>query len=284
MTLEPGVIALVLVAAVLHATWNAFVKAGGDRLAVMAITMALPVVPCALALPFVPVPAVESWTFIFASIVIHTLYYACLLHAYHHGDLSQVYPIARGSAPLLVAVGAWMIAGEGLSLLAFLGVAVVSAGILSLAWRRRGAAAENGEDRAVGFAILTGCTIGLYSIVDGMGVRAAGTAEGYILWLFALEGLPFLGFALWVRRGRIRAAFAPHLLVGSGAGAISALAYGIVIWAMSVAPMAQVVALRETSVIMAAALGALFLKEPFGRRRVAAAAVVVAGAVLLRVG
>ena len=137
---------------------------------------------------------------------------------------------------------------------------------------------------AVGFAILTGCTIGLYSIVDGMGVRASGTAEGYIIWLFAIEGLPFLGFALWARRGRIRAAFAPHLAVGAGAGAISALAYGIVIWAMSVAPMAQVVALRETSVIMAAALGALFLKEPFGRRRVAAAAVVVAGAVLLRVG
>jgi len=283
MTLDIGVVALVLLAAVLHATWNAFVKAGADRLAVLTLAMAVPAPLCALALPFVPVPEVASWPYLCASVVIHTSYYACLLFAYRHGDLSQVYPIARGTAPVLVAFGAWAMAGEVLNLRELAGVLIVSAGIMSLAWRR-GGLAKDGELAAIGFALLTSLNIGLYSVTDGLGVRNAGTAIGYILWMFALEGLPLLAFTLWVRRGRIRASFAPSLKVGIGGALISSLAYAIVIWAMSVAPMAHVVALRETSVIMAAVIGALILKEPFGGRRIAAAAVVAAGAVLLQVG
>lgn len=283
MTLDIGVVALVLLAAVLHATWNAFVKAGADRLAVLTLAMAAPAPLCALALPFVPLPNVASWPYLLASIIIHTSYYACLLFAYRHGDLSQVYPVARGTAPVLVAFGAWIMAGEVLRPRELAGVLIVSTGIMSLAWRR-GGATRDGEFAAIGFALLTSLNIGLYSVTDGLGVRNAGTAIGYILWMFALEGLPLLAFTLWVRRGRIRASFAPSLKAGIGGALISSLAYGIVIWAMSVAPMAHVVALRETSVIMAAAIGALVLKEPFGGRRIAAAAVVAAGAVLLQIG
>lgn len=283
MTLEPGVVALVLLAAVLHATWNAFIKAGADRLAVLSLTMAIPAPLCALALPFVPLPAVEAWPYLAASVLIHTTYYACLLFAYRHGDLSQVYPIARGTAPVLVAGGAWVLAGEALQLREAFAILIVSGGIMSLAWHRRAEAAE-GELAAIGFALLTSLNIGLYSVTDGLGVRASGTASGYILWMFALEGLPLLAFTLWARRGRLAAAFRPNLKVGMGGALISSLAYGIVIWAMSAAPMAHVVALRETSVIMAAAIGALVLGEPFGRRRITAAIVVALGAALLQIG
>ncbi len=283
MALDIGVVALVLLAAVLHATWNAFIKAGGDRLAVMALTMGLPALPCALALPFVPPPLPASWPFLFGSIVVHTAYFASLTYAYRHGDLSQVYPIARGGAPVLVALGAWLLAGERLSPQEALGVLIVSGGIVSLAWRDSGTRPAD-RASAVVLALVTACLIGLYSIIDGLGVRSAGTAASYILWMFALEGLPFAAYAVWRRRGRLAAAFVPSLRVGIGAALISSLAYGIVIWAMSVAPMAQIVALRETSVIMAAAIGALFLGEPFGRCRIVAAAVVALGAVLLQTG
>jgi drug/metabolite transporter (DMT)-like permease len=283
MALDIGVVALVLLAAVLHATWNAFVKAGGDRLAVMALTMGVPALPCALALAFVSPPLPASWPYLFGSVAVHTAYYACLLYAYRHGDLSQVYPIARGGAPVVVALGAWLLAGERLSREEALGVLTVSGGIVSLAWRD-GALGRAGEGPAVVFALMTACAIGLYSIIDGLGVRSAGTTAGYILWLLALDGLPFTAFVLWRRRGRLRASFGPSLGPGIGAALISSLAYGIVIWAMSIAPMAQVAALRETSVVMAAAIGALFLGEPFGRRRIAAAAVVALGALLLQAG
>lgn len=283
MALEPAVVALVLLAAILHATWNAFIKAGADRLAVLSLTMAIPAPLCALALPFVPLPAAAAWPYLAASVLIHTAYYACLLFAYRHGDLSQVYPIARGTAPVLVAGGAWALAGEALAPREAIAILIVSGGIMSLAWHRRAKAAKD-ELAAIGFALLTSLNISLYSVTDGLGVRAAGTAIGYILWMFALEGLPLLAFTLWVRRGRIAASFRPNLKTGAGGALISSLAYGIVIWAMSAAPMAHVVALRETSVIMAAIIGALVLDEPFGHRRIAAACLVAAGAALLHIG
>ncbi len=283
MALDVGVFGLVLLAAVLHATWNAFIKAGGDRLAVMALTVGLPALPCALALPFVPPPLPASWPFLFGSIVVHTAYFASLIYTYRHGDLSQVYPIARGTAPVLVAAAAWIWAGEALRPREMLGVAVVSLGILSLAWGR-GHVLRAGEAGSIAFALLTSVSIALYSVTDGIGVRNAGSAISYILWLFALEGWPLFLYALWRRRGRIGVSFLPNLKIGFGAAAISTLAYGIVIWAMSLGAMAHVVALRETSVVMAAAIGAMALKEPFGLRRIAAAATVAAGAVLLNAG
>ncbi|MGF1608371.1 MAG: EamA family transporter [Kiloniellales bacterium] len=287
MALDIGVIALVLLAAVLHAAWNALVKSGGDRLVVLALVMVTPGLLAALALPFVTPPEPASWPFLLASVLIHYLYYGALFWAYEHGDLSQVYPIARGSAPLLVALGAWLLAGEALNGAEWLGVLVVSLGIVSLAWRRggwRAAAWRDGELKAVGFALLTGLTIAGYSVSDGMGVRRAGSELGYILWLLAGETPVIIAWTLWRRRGRWRSAFTPYLRRGIFGGILTGTAYGIVIWCMSLGPMAHIVALRETSVLIAAAIGTLLLKEPFGRHRIAAATVVAAGAVLLNVG
>jgi len=281
--LTGGVIAAVLTAALLHASWNALVKAGGDRFAVLALTIGLPVFALVPLAFLVPPPAPPSWPFIAASGAIHWLYFACLLGAYRHGDLSQVYPIARGTAPLLVALGGWLAAGERLNALELAGIAILSVGLLSLAWRggaRRGAA----ETSAMLLALATSLAIGSYSLVDGMGARAAGSVAGYIVWDFLAIDLPFFLFALWRGRGHWRAAFGPSLKAGLVGAVISSAAYGIVIWAMSLAPMAHVVALRETSVVMAALIGALLLREPFGRRRVVAACVVAAGAGLLQFG
>ena len=283
MALEAGVLLLVMLAAVLHASWNALVKAGDDKLVMQTLVISVHGFLAMPALFFLPLPAAASWPFLALSALVHFVYYAGVIGAYRHGDLSQVYPIARGSAPVLVAVGAWALAGEGLSLPELLGIFGVSLGIVSLTGLP-GSGRDHGETKAIAFALMTGLTIAAYTLTDGMGVRRAGNALSYILWLFALEAVPLTAFALWRRRGRIAAAFRPHLLTGFIGSLLSGLAYGIVIWAMSVAPMAHVVALRETSVLIAAAIGSLVLKERFGRRRIVAAGIVAAGAVLLQLG
>jgi len=283
MNLEPGVLSLVLLAAVLHASWNALVKTGSDRLVVTTLVMTAASLPCAVALFYLPPLDAAAVPFLLISIAVHFLYYGFLLGAYHHGDLSQVYPIARGAAPALVALAAWVFAGEALSTAEMTGVLVVSLGIMSLSWRR-GLRLGDGEAKAIGFALLTALSIAVYLLADGLGVRRGGNALSYICWLFAIEGLPLLAFTCWRRRGRIRAAFMPHLSRGLLGGAVATVSYGIAIWAMGQAAMAHVVALRETSVIFAAAIGALALKEPFGRTRIAAATVVASGAVILNLG
>ncbi|RMD65327.1 MAG: EamA family transporter [Alphaproteobacteria bacterium] len=283
MPIEPGVLVLVLLAAVLHATWNALVKAGGDRLIMITLVMAAPVPVCIAGLLLLPPLALAAWPFVLASAAIHYLYYALLVHSYRLGDLSQVYPIARGSAPALVAAAAWIFAGEPLRASEMAGVVIVSAGIMSLSWRRR-AGLREGEAWAIGLALLNGLTIAAYLLVDGMGVRRSGHPLSYIAWLFVLEAAPLIILTLWRRRGDLVAAFRPHWRTGLGGGLIAGISYGIAIWAMGQGPMAHVVALRETSVIFGAAIGTLILKEPFGRRRIIAATVVATGAVLLNLG
>ncbi len=285
MTLDPGVLLLVLLAAVLHAGWNALIKAGGDHLVMTTLIMFVPILPAAAILLVLPAMVPAAWPYVILSAVVHWIYYGVLIAAYRYGDLSQVYPIARGTAPALVAVEAWIFEGEALTAIETLGALIVSAGIVSLAWRRRrGGAAVTHEPKAIGFALLTALTIAIYLLADGMGGRRSGGPLVYICWLFVLQGVPLVAFTLWRRRGRIGESFRPHLKQGALGGAIAGLSYGIAIWAMSVAPIAHVVAVRETSVLFAAALGALVLKEPFGRHRILASAVVVAGAVLLNLG
>ncbi|MGH6933486.1 MAG: EamA family transporter [Dongiaceae bacterium] len=273
---------LVLSAAVMHATWNALVKAGGDKLVMQCLVISVPGFAVFLALPFVPLPAPASWPLLLLSTIAHGIYYVTLLNSYRLGGLSQVYPIARGAAPLLIAFGALFAAGETLTPLEWLGVVIASIGIMCLA-------APTGADRrtelqAIGFALATGVTIALYSVADGLGVRRAGDSMSYILWLLALEAIPMLAVGFWMRRGRIVASFRPHLLKGTLGGIIAGLGYGIVIWAMGNAQMAHVSALRETSVILAALIGTLLLGEPFGRRRTLAAALVAGGNALLHIG
>jgi drug/metabolite transporter (DMT)-like permease len=300
LTLEPLVFALVLAAALLHASWNALVKAGGDRLAVLTLVNLAPAAITVPALFFLPPMSWEAVPWLALSTGSHLIYYGALLAAYRYGDLSQVYPIARGSAPALVAFGAWLLAGEEPGTLELCALALLSCGLMALAWRPRravpavagrGALLEAGaakpdrpDRRAVLFALLTGLSIAVYSLSDGMGVRASGSPFAYIAWLFSVDCLPLLLFLLWRRRGRVLQAIGGSWRAGLAGGLIAALAYGTVIWAMNRSAMAQVVALRETSVLFATLIGTWLLAEPFGGRRLAAAAVIVAGAVLLQLG
>jgi drug/metabolite transporter (DMT)-like permease len=283
MAIDPGVFLLVLVAAVAHATWNAFVKAGDDKLVSLCLVIFTTSLGALLVLPFLALPAAAAWPFLILSALVHYLYYAALVAAYRHGDLSLAYPIARGSAPILVAAGGWLFAGEGLSGWKWAGVLAVSLGIMSLARPGRGKA-NDGEAKAIVFALLTGLTIAGYSLADGLGVRHSGSAFGYIAWLFVFSGLPMPIVIRWFRGSESVRLVRAHLKIGVFGGLISGLAYAIVIWAMSLTPLALVISLRETSVLIAAAIGSLFLKERFGPRRIAAAAVIVAGAALMHLG
>ena len=279
MSLEIEVVALVLAAAFLHACWNACVKVGGDRLATLAVVNGAAALIGALALPFVGNPEPESWPNLAASVVLHAAYYFFLVQQYRVGDLSHVYPLARGLSPLMIAGAAALFAGESLAPLAWLGICVASLGIVSLAfeggppWRR--------DPRPVLFATGTAVCIAAYSVVDGLGARAAGSALAYVAWLHLLNGVPTAAWACIARRGRARAALRAEFAKGVTGGALQAVAYGAAVWAMSVTALGAVSTLRETSVIFAAAIGALALGERFGGRRIAAAALVAVGVIVL---
>ena len=279
--MSPIITLLVLAAAVMHASWNALIKAGNDKVVMQCLVMFFAGVPCLPFLFFVPLPAPASWPFLALSLAVHGVYYATLINAYRFGALSQVYPIARGAAPLMIALGAWAFAGEEMSLLEWAGVVVASAGIMSLA--APGKLPREEELKAIGFALATSITIALYSLADGMGVRRAGDSMSYILWLLAIDAFPVMVVGLWLRRGRVVESFRPHMKWAVVGGLLSALGYGIVIWAMGKAPLAHVSALRETSVILAAIIGTALLGEPFGRRRILAAVLVAAGNGLLHI-
>lgn len=277
--MSPIITLLVLAAAVMHASWNALIKAGNDKVVMQCLVMFFAGLPCLPVLLFVPLPAPASWPFLALSLAVHGVYYVTLINAYRFGALSQVYPIARGAAPLMIALGAWAFAGEAMSPLEWAGVIVASAGIMSLA--APGKLPREEELKAIGFALATSITIALYSLADGMGVRRAGESMSYILWLLSIDAFPVMVVGLWLRRGRVVESFRPHVKWAIVGGLLSALGYGIVIWAMGRAPLAQVSALRESSVILAAIIGTAVLGEPFGRRRILAALLVAAGNGLL---
>ena len=271
-------LAIVLVAAVLHASWNAIVKGAGDRAVAMAAVALAHVVVGGAALLFVETPAAAAWPFIIASALIHYAYYAFLFLSYRFGDLSHVYPIARGVAPMLVALGALVFAGEMLVPRAWGGVIAVSLGIGLLALRRNGAVTA--ERPAVLAALATGLMIAAYSVVDGIGIRLSEAPAGYIAWIFFLEFPITLG-VLWRRRTMLAGLPARAVAIAFAGGLLSVLAYGLVLYAKTIAPLAAVSAVRESSVIIAALIGVvLFRERPWGRR-ILAAATVAGGVVLL---
>ena len=278
--MDPFVFFAVLAAAAFHATWNALLKVKlPPLLAISLISVGCGIVVLPL-IPFVGWPRAEAWPFIFGSLFVHLFYYSALAEAYKSGDLGLVYPIARGSAPLLTAIGAYLIAGQELGLFGWLGVAVLAAGVLVLS--RRGGGAALPDPRSVGFALLTALTITFYTLIDAFGARHAGSAHAYSGWLFVLDAIMMLAYGLI----RFPAEFVAGLrsdwkLVIIGGG-LSAAAYWTAIWAMTVAPIALVAALRETSVLIAAGIGIVFLREPVVPARIAAAVLVVAGMMLIR--
>ena len=273
--------ALVLLAAVLHAGWNAVLRISGDRLVVLALLNGCAGAVAACLLPLAAFPAPAAWPNVAASAALHAGYTLFLATAYGYGGLGQVYPIARGSAPLLVLVLAWLTLGEAVSGTQLLAVLVTSLGIAALAFR--GSAAARLSPRGLFFAFGTAAFIGAYTTVDAAGARAAGSPHGYALTLFVLDGLSCLAYALW-RRGPAPLLATARLewRAALWGGLMCLAGYWLVIWALTLAPAATVAALRETSVVIAALLGTFLLKEPLGAWRVTAAAVVAVGAILLR--
>lgn len=274
----------VLLGAVLHASWNALVKAGADRLVDTALVSAGSGLLAALALPFLPFPNPASWPLLAASAGIHVVYFLLVAAAYEAGDMGYAYPIMRGTAPLLVALSSVAILGEPLSSGGWIGLLCLSAGILGMAAAHavaaRSALAPGG--RATAFALANALVIALYTLVDGVGARRSGHAVAYTLWMLLLTAIPYLalvagrrGRALWSETRRRW----PVALAG---GACAAGSYALALWAMTQAPVAVVAALRETSILFGALIAALVLKERFGPARQLAAGAIVAGIVILR--
>ncbi len=263
-------LALVLFAALLHASWNAMVRGGGDRAITLAgIALAHTLVGAAF-LSFAPPPAPESWPWLITSALVHYVYYWLLFRAYREGDLSQVYPISRGLSPALVTLGAMVLIGERLSPVGMAGVVMVSCGIGLLAFSARG------RGRAPAwFAVALGFMIALYSVADGIGIRASDSLLGYMGWLFLSEAL--VPLVILGTRFRRRETVQPRvLMLGLLGGAFSVSAYGIALYVMTIAPIGAVSAVRESSVIFAALIGVfLFGERPAGLRLIAAAVVAV---------
>ena len=279
--MDPFVFAAVLLAAACHAAWNAVLKLRLDpfrTIALIAIASAIVALP---ALPFVGVPPAAAWPWVIASVVLHLGYYIGLTEAYRTGDMGQVYPIARGSAPLMTAAVSTTFLGERLGLIGWSGILVLIAGIFLISLRG-GRDLARLDRRAIGFAFFTAVTICGYSLVDGIGARTAGSAHSYSVMLFLLDGVMMAVFAL-LRNGRATVTdMTRHWKAAFIGGTLSLVAYWIAIWAMTVAPIALVAALRESSVLFGAAIAVIFLKEPLRPSRIAAAGLIVAGLVLIR--
>jgi drug/metabolite transporter (DMT)-like permease len=269
------VTAAVLGAALLHACWNALVKASGDKqLDSFGVAIASGLIALVL-LPWLPMPAPASWPWLVGSALVHILYFVFLAGAYRWGDLSFAYPVMRGGGPLIVALAGASVFGEVLSAAHWTAIALITAGILALASGAH-------DRRATFFAVGNACVIAAYTLIDAKGVRASGAPISYTLWFFAANGF-VIGALGWLQLGKDFREYArrswPRAMLG---GALALCAYGIALWAMTRAPVALVAVLRETSVIFAAVIGALFLRETFTRRRLIATGAVLCGLLALR--
>jgi drug/metabolite transporter (DMT)-like permease len=273
-------VTIVLFAALMHAAWNGIVKSVDNKLltAVMITTMAAAI--AALVLPLLAPPARASWPFIAGSVSLQTLYYALLAAAYRRADMSHAYPIMRGSAPLIVAAtSAWLI-GETVTGTEWFGIALICGGVLGLALH---APAQSPPHRsATVLALANACVIAAYTLIDGLGVRRSAAPVAYTLWIFLCTGLELLLWtAIWRRReftAYARGKWLPALAGGAG----TVVSYGLALWAMTVAPVALVAALRETSILFATIISALVLKERVTLQRLACTGLIVCGAVALR--
>jgi drug/metabolite transporter (DMT)-like permease len=273
----------VLLAALLHASWNAMIKGGSD---VLLDTAAIVVGAGLVTIPFlfvVPPPAPASWPYIAASVATHVAYYYLMINAYRTGELSLVYPLMRGVAPLLTGVIAIFWMNEWPGTVGWIGMALISLGVFALAFRPAMlGGALHGHGRAVAFALANACVIALYTIIDGSGARLAGNAWSYIVWLFVLDALPFSVYMLATQGNEFIRTLVQRRTRGLVGGGLSAGAYAISVWAMTKAPVALVASLRETSVLFATLIGARLLKEHLTPRRWAGVAAVVLGVVALK--
>jgi drug/metabolite transporter (DMT)-like permease len=276
------VFVLVIGAAIVHALWNTLVKTDGDRLSLIKIMSATQIVVSLALIPFVDIPPAASWIYVAASSALNTGYILLLRKAYAAGDLSLVYPLARGVAPLLVALISIAVLGEALTLANKVAVLLIALGIISLAITR----SPNGtaDLRAVVFALATGtCTAG-YTVVDGLGARTAYSAHSYVVWLSLVTSVLIVGVVHALQRGQQPTVSGRTSRAGIAAGVMSYGGSWVVIWAMTKAPLALVSALRETGVVFAVVIGALVLKEAVSLRRFASVATTLVGTTMLKLG
>ena len=286
--MSTGVVLAVLLGALLHATWNALVKSSGDKQLDLALVHLLGGIAALPLLWWVGLPPVSAMPFIGLSLLIHIAYYVTLNGAYQHGDLGSTYPIMRGSAPLLVALGSTLLLGERLSPAAWLGIGAVTAGVLMVGLARPAETLHHG--RAIAYALANAVVIAGYTLVDGHGVRlsagAGATAASYVVLLFVLDGIPYPSLVFLQRSRAARQAMLAYARrrwpLATLGGLASLGSYWIALWAMTRAPVAVVSALRETSVLFATALSVMVLKERFGLQRAGGAVVIVGGVVALR--
>ncbi|MGW4561778.1 EamA family transporter [Streptomyces sp. NPDC004561] len=274
--MTPLVTTAVLLAAVTHASWNAIAHRITDKLVGFTLILAGGVLIGLLLAPFTALPAGRAWPYLIVSAGIHLVYVVLLMTSFRLGDFGQAYPIARGSAPLVVTVFAAVFAHEMPDVRAAAGIVLSCAGLTGVAlWGLRG---RRPNWAAIGAALATGLSIASYTVVDGLGVRASGTALGYTAWLMVVQGVAIPAYAVCCRwRRETVAVLRPVALLGLLGSVLSVAAYGLVLWAQTRAELAPVSALRESSILVGAAIGALFFKERFGAPRIAAAGLLVVG-------
>jgi len=273
---------MVLGAAMVHAIWNALIKADGDRLSLIKIMSLTQLVVSASLLPFVALPAADAWPYLMASVVLNTGYMLFLHRAYQSGDLSLAYPLARGAAPFIVAVVSILVPREQLSRLSQLAILLIGIGITSLALARNSKGTR--DFPTVLLALTTGVFIAGYTIADGLGARASDDAHGYMIWLSLITAISIV-LAVTIIQGNKsnrQPVSRRSVTAGIASGLMSYGSSWIVIWALTLAPLAMVSALRETSIAFAVVIGALLLKEPVDLKRWASIAATITGASMLK--
>jgi len=268
---------IVLVAAALHATWNAIVKGGADKLMTTVLVAGASALLAIAVLPFLDTPAPASWPFIAMSSLLQLGYFLLISQIYNVSDMSLAYPLMRGAAPLIVALGSVAALGEHLGPTAWLGVTVICSGVLSMA-----IGTSPGSGGGILLALLNACVIAAYTMVDGEGVRRSGAPAAYTLWLSLLTGIPLVAGALASRRAAFLSYAARNWHYGLVGGIGTVVAYGLALWAMTTAPIPLISALRETSIVFGAIISATVLRERVARQRVLAALVIAGGAVVLQ--
>jgi drug/metabolite transporter (DMT)-like permease len=275
-----AVAAAILFAALLHAGWNALIKRRDQDALIATIGIAGGAALISLCLlPFVPAPAIASWPFLAASTLPQIAYYALIAKIYRTADLGLAYPVMRGAAPLFVTAANAILFGEILSPLGLLGVAGICGGVLILASAKfRGPGAGRTVLSALGIAIV----IATYTMLDGIGVRLSQSPAGYTLWIFLLTGLAMAAWGIVRHRQRLLQSIRTDFWIPLGGGGASLLSYGIALWAMTLAPVAAVAALRETSILFAVLISVILLREKPTWNRIAAAILLTAGAVAIR--
>jgi len=272
-----AVFAIILLAALLHASWNALVKSAPDKLLTTIMVTTAAAGMSAVLIPFLTAPAPSSFPYALASALFQIIYFLLVARIYQVADMSEAYPLMRGAAPLVVAIVTALQMEDALSPAAWIGISSICIGVSVIA---RGSTLKN--RRGIRLALLNALVIAGYTLIDGFGVRKSQAPAAYTLWVFLLTGVPLALWAITVRRSRCVPYLRQHWCLGIAAGIGATTSYGLALWAMTIAPIAVVAALRETSILFATLIAGVVLRESVGRWRVISACIIASGAAILR--